>query len=326
MDRCLACYEPLKPNAVQEYHEKCSKKVFGTTKAPVLEYEFDQIADLAKQVLNHRLAIPGVQPKLSLTLEKTNVQTDPGARLTIVGLWDGIYVLKPPNSFPKLPENEDLTMHIAQSCGIKTAVHSLVRFKSGELAYIAKRFDRIVKRKKVEKLHQEDMCQLTGLLTENKYNSSMEKVAKATLQFTTNKGLELVTLFQVTIFSFLTGNSDMHLKNFSLLKNPDGSIHLSPAYDLVATKLVAPEDKEDTALTINGKKNRLSKKDFLAFAQFCKIPDKAAESVFSGLESKLPTMKKWIEKSFLSEEMKAKYLELIRERASTIGFSTPDEF
>src|ERR1700692_1418934 len=106
--KCLFCYQPLKTGATQEYHDRCSKKIFGNVKAPILDYEMQEITDLAKEVITHRLAIPGVQPKLSLVLDRPN-KNNPGERLTIVGLWDGIYVLKPSNpQYKELPENEDL--------------------------------------------------------------------------------------------------------------------------------------------------------------------------------------------------------------------------
>jgi len=329
MKKCLACYEPLKAQSIQEFHEKCSKKIFGKPKAPELVYRFEEINELAKRIIQNRLAIPGVQPKLSLSLviDPANQTNTPRERLTIVGLWDGTYVLKPPNkAHPELPENEDLTMHLAEACGIKTAVHSLIRFSSGEIAYIAKRFDRLTKRRKVEKLHQEDMCQLAGLLTENKYNSSMEKVAKITAQFTTNKGLEAVALFQITVFSFLTGNSDMHLKNFSLLKTVDGSVEMTPSYDLLATQLVMPEDKEQIALTLNGKKNRLTRKDFDLFAKSCGLAVRATENVFADFEKRLPVIAAWVNKSFLSDEMKGAYINLVAERAKILQLKIPDGY
>jgi serine/threonine-protein kinase HipA len=317
--KCLACYEILPGDIDQEYHEKCSKKIFGNSRAPALDYDFSQIEDLARQALENRLAIPGVQPKLSLAIEKQNQKSEKKSRLTIIGLWDGMYVLKPANkSYPELPENEDLTMHLAELCGIQTATHSLVRFRSGELAYICKRFDRVTKRKKTEKLPQEDLCQLTGLLTENKFNSSMEKVATTTSKHTTNKGLEAVKLFEVTVFSFLTGNSDMHLKNFSLLKNLDDTIQLSPAYDLVSTRIVVPKDREEMALTLNGRKNKLTKDDFFAFAKHCKIPEKAAANSMANFAEKLSDMRAFIRKSFLSKEMQENYLVLLKERASRL--------
>ncbi|PWU22388.1 MAG: toxin HipA [Bdellovibrio sp.] len=323
MKKCLGCYNELETSKL-DFHEKCSKRVFGRATPPTLGYELTEIKDLAKKVLNRRLAIPGAQPKLSLTVDSLDV-TD--ARLTIVGLWEGIYILKPPNEdYPKLPENEDLTMHMAEDCGIDTAIHSLIRFKSGELAYISKRFDRVIKKRKSEKLAVEDMCQLTGQLTENKYNSSMEKVAKTTNDLTTNKGLEMYSLYQVILFSFLTGNSDMHLKNFSLLEQPDGLIGLSPAYDLLSTKLVVPRDREELALTLNGKKSRLNKKDFLNFARYGGLSAKAAENVFKKFENKLPGMKAWILKSFLTPEFQLKYLDLIAVRAGKIDLNVPANF
>lgn len=323
MKRCLGCYSELK-NPNTDYHERCSKKIFGRPTPPALDYDLDQINDLAKQILNRRLAIPGVQPKLSLTFETQNASD---TRLTIVGLWDGIYVLKPPNEdYPELPENEDLTMHMAEECGVNTAIHGLMRFKSGELAYISKRFDRIIKRRKSEKLHVEDMCQLTGQLTENKYNSSMEKIATAMNEMTTNKGLEMYALYQVTLFSFLTGNSDMHLKNFSLLENPDGQVTLSPAYDLVSTALVVPQDKEELALMLNGKKRRLIKKDFIGFATYGGLSEKAAENIFEKFEKKLPSLKSLVLKSFLSKKTQKNYLEIIAERARKMDMSVPEDF
>ncbi len=323
MNKCLSCYKEIE-NSDQSFHEKCSKKMFKSKEAPALDYTLDEINDLAKEVIKKRVAIPGVQPKLSLTLENTDT---PGKRLTIVGLWEGLYVLKPQNKeFPELPQNEDLTMHLSEIVGIKTATHSLIRFKSGELAYLSTRFDRLVKRNKVLKIHQEDMCQITGLLTENKYNSSMEKVAKAVNTYTTNKGLELLELFKVTLFSFLTGNSDMHLKNFSLVYNNDGITTLSPAYDLLATKLVMPEDLEEVALTICGKKNSLNIQDFRKFAEYCKINEKACENVLKRFEKCLPMFRKTISMSFLSDDRAQKYLNLVKERAETLSLSVPSNF
>ena len=323
MKKCLACYQQLESSKT-EYHEKCSKRIFNSKIPPRLDYTLDEINELAKEVIQKRVAIPGVQPKLSLTFGSASSLEK---RLTIVGLWDGLYVLKPPNDeYPELPQNEDVTMHMAKVAGIKTAEHSLIRFSSGELAYLSTRFDRMLKRKKMIKIHQEDMCQLTGLLTENKYNSSLEKVAAAVNQYTTNKGLELLELFKITAFSFLTGNSDMHLKNYSLVYRDEGSVELSPAYDLLATKLVVPQDREEMALTMRGKKNRLTPQDFFAFAEYCKISSKACENVFKKLEKKLGEFKKLISMSFLSDEMAQKYLELVNERAQRLNLAVPENF
>lgn len=318
----MYCYQKL-DDPSKSYHDKCSKKIFGTIKYPKIEFGLDEVRDLAKEAIQKRVAIPGVQPKLSLAFE----QTETLDRLTIVGLWDGLYVLKPPNpEYPELPENEDVTMHMAQISGIETAEHCLVRLKSGELAYLAKRFDRQLKRKKVTKIHQEDMCQVAGLLTEHKYDLSLEKVAKAVETYTTYKGLELLEFFKVTVFSFLVGNSDMHLKNYSLVFKNDGSIKLSPAYDLLSTSLATPEDKEDTALTLNGKKKKIKIDDFHILAKRCNLNQKAFDSVLEGFEKNLINFKKIIEQSFLSEKMAADYLKVLSEKAKRLEINIPDGF
>lgn len=323
MQKCLACYQQLE-DPKTEYHERCSQRIFHSKVPPQLDYTLNQIHELAKNVIQKRVAIPGVQPKLSLTFENANSQE---RRLTIVGLWDGLYILKPPNDeYPELPQNEDVTMHMAKLAGIKTAEHSLIRFRSGELAYFSTRFDRRLRRKQMIKIHQEDLCQLTGLLTENKYNSSLEKVATAVKKYTTHKGLALLELFKVTTFSFLVGNSDMHLKNYSLVYRNEGIVELSPAYDLLATKLVVPQDTEEMALTMRGKKGRLTRKDFFDFADYCSISSKACDNVFKGLEERLSSFKKLISTSFLSDEMAQKYLELINERAERLELAVPKNF
>ncbi len=225
-DRCLYCYLPL-TEALQDFHPRCSKIFFGTPVPPVLNYNNDEMQELAKEIVIRSVAVTGVQPKLSLDIEKT--AGDPKtSRFTIVGLW-GAYILKPPTpEFDHLPENEDLTMHLAQIFGMKAALHSLIRLKSGELAYLTKRFDRV----KDTKLAMEDMCQLTETLTENKYRSSMEKVGKHIGKYSSRPGLDAITFFETVLFSFITGNADMHLKNFALLTTEKNETILSPAYDL----------------------------------------------------------------------------------------------
>jgi serine/threonine-protein kinase HipA len=248
-----------------------------------------------------------VQPKLSLSLEKVDASHH---RLTIVGLW-GDYILKPPTEqFPQLPENEDLTMKLAALCGIRTAEHSLIRLTSGELAYLTKRFDR----EKGRKIHVEDLCQLTGTLTEHKYRGSLEKVGKTIKGFSTNTGLDALSFFELTIFCFLTGNADMHLKNFSLMKNPSGDIQLSPAYDLVSTKLAMPQDLEEMALTMNGKKNRLKKVDFDKLGESLGINEKARENVYQNFADKFDSVKALINQSFLNQSLSDDYLNLVIER------------
>ena len=304
--RCLYCYQPLSEHE-QDFHAKCCKKFFGTTTPPTLNLSTDDLREMARRLIVRSVAVTGVQPKLSLDLEKVDART---SRLTVVGLWGG-YILKPPTDhFESLPENEDLTMKLAALCGIKTAEHTLIRLQSGSLAYLTKRFDR----QKDKKIHVEDLCQLTENLTEHKYRGSIEKVGKTIRNYTTNKGLDVLALFELVVFCFITGNADMHLKNFSLIRFDNGDVALSPAYDLLSTKLVMPEDLEESALTINGKKNRLKRADFDELATNLGIPIKSSERVYAKFAKKQKAMIDLIQVSFLSDAMKEEYVKLLINR------------
>lgn len=311
--RCLYCYQPLPENAI-DFHEKCSRKFFGTSIPPALDYNNSQMQELAKEIVIKSIAVTGVQAKLSLTLEK--IPDDPKhSRFTVVGLWGG-FILKPPSEeFPNLPENEDVTMHLSELFSIPTAEHSLIRLKSGELAYLTKRFDRT----KTGKLAMEDMCQLTETLTEDKYRGSMEKIGKHILKFSSRPGLDAITFFETTLFCFLTGNADMHLKNFALLTNEENDIVLSPAYDLVNTKVAMPEDKDEMALTINDRKRRLKKSDFDNLAQNLNIPQRSIENSYKKIIGKIADAYHWLSISFLPEKMKKEYYKIISENAKRIG-------
>ena len=310
--RCLYCYEPLLENTI-DFHERCSRKFFGTPVPPTLDYGNEQMQELATQIVTRSVAVTGVQPKLSLTIEK--IPGDPKrSRLTIVGLWGG-YILKPPtDTFPHLPENEDVTMHLSELFGISTAAHSLIRLKSGELAYITKRFDRT----KDSKLAMEDMCQLTETLTGDKYRSSMEKVGKHIAKFSTRPGLDNINFFETALFSFLTGNADMHLKNFSLLTTAENDVILSPAYDLVCTKIAMPDDKDEMGLTINGRKRRLKKSDFDSLATNLKIPEKTMQNSYERFAKKLPAAFELIDTCFLPVESKAAYKAIVAEHTEKL--------
>ena len=304
MTNCLYCYKALN-EVEQDFHTTCAKKMFGTKQAPIIDFNLKELEDLAKQIVIKSVAVTGVQPKLSLEIEKHKNEL---SRLTIVGL-HGNYILKPPSTeYKELPQNEDVTMHLANLVKIKTAQHCLMKLASGEMAYITKRFDRY----KNEKIALEDFCQLTENLTEHKYIGSIEKVAKTTHQFTTNKGFEVLRLFELVLFCYLTGNADMHLKNFALIENAFGEFELSPAYDLVSTALVIADDKEESALTINGKKSRLKKKDFDALASSMNINTKVVESIYVKFERALPNWIDFIKQSFLTKSMQKNYIELLQ--------------
>lgn len=311
-NRCLYCYKPLTADE-HDFHAACSKQLFGTPVPPLLSFEEKQLNELAEKIIKNHTAVTGVQPKLSLHLVDSEDKNAP-KRFTIVGLWGG-YILKPstPN-YPELPEVEDLTMHLATVAKIKVVPHSLIRLQSGNLAYITKRIDRIKKKK----IHMEDLCQLTDRLTEDKYHGSYEQIAKAIQKYSVNPGLDVVNFFELVLFSFLTGNADMHLKNFSLIRQDNMGMVLSPAYDLVATKLVNPADEEELALTLNGKKKKIKKSDFIDAFNTLKLDGKQQANLFNKMIKAEPAWLQLIDASFMSEEFKAQYRRLIRERLSII--------
>ena len=313
MNNCLFCYQPLAEND-QDFHASCSKKIFGLPTPPVLPYSEDELEPLAKEVIQRQIAVTGVQAKLSLHITG-NDKEGAASRFTIVGLWGG-YILKPPAAlYPQLPEVEDLTMHLAQLAKIKTAPHSLIRLRSGNLAYVTKRIDRT----KQGKLAMEDMCQLTERLTEDKYHGSYEQIGKVIQMHSVTPGLDLVNFFELVLFSFLTGNADMHLKNFSLLDQPGVGMTLSPAYDLVNTALVNPADKEEMALTLNGRKRKLKKQDFLAAMNALKLDEKQQKNIFNKMAKALPKWKALIDRSFLTSEYKFKYQNILMERMNRLS-------
>lgn len=310
MEKCLYCYQSLEQGQV-DFHPQCSKKIFGTAVPPVLPYTKADIESLALEVVRSQVTITGVQPKLSVELEKGKGGEK---RFTIVGLW-GEYILKPQTEqYPSLPENEDLTMHLASLARIKTVPHSLIRFQDGSLAYITKRIDRD---KKGVKIPMEDMCQLTEKLTEQKYKGSHEQIAKKIVEFSAYPVLDLINYFEVLLFCYLTGNTDMHLKNFSLYKKV-GECVLAPAYDLLSTKLVIPQDNEELALTLNGKKSKLKKVDFDSLLKTMKVDDKAIENVYDKFRKVIPEWLLFIDSSFLPDEMKEQYKTLIQEKCKNI--------
>ncbi|MBF0316404.1 MAG: HipA domain-containing protein [Oligoflexia bacterium] len=307
--RCLGCYKPLQNQMPGNYHSSCSKRLFATDVPPKVNFGVGQLEELALKSLSQHLGLTGVQVKISIHLEKAT--NDPTHRFMIVDLW-GNFILKPPTKqFPEMSVLEDVTMHMAQACGLKVAKHGLIELKSGELAYVTKRFDRP---KKGKKLAVEDFCQLSELLTESKYSSSLEKAGKIIFKYSSNSGLDIISFFDLILFSFVTGNSDMHLKNFSLMRSDEDEIVLAPFYDLLATKLLIPEDKEEMALTINAKKSKIKRQDFMALAKNFSIPDIVAEKCFKRILKKDHEMKQLINESFLSSEMKEKYLSLVNER------------
>lgn len=317
MSKCLFCYKEITDSQFvkHEFHKLCSRKFFGKDIPPPVDYTQNEMLELGEKVVKSQRTVTGVQPKLSLSSKKMTGDSA-AERFTIVGLW-GKYILKPQTElYEQLPEIEDLTMHLAEISKLKTVQHSLIRLKSGELAYITKRIDRL----KSKKLHMEDMCQLTERQTEHKYKGSHEQVAKTIKAFSTNPGFDIVNFYELVLFCFLTGNNDMHLKNFSLLKNANLEYNLCPAYDLVASELVVEDDEEELALNLNGKKKRLKRKDFLIAMRTSGMNDKSIENVFKKFEMLRDKWQPFIDSSFLSKEFKERYHNMISEKFKQLDF------
>ena len=314
MHKCLYCYQPLETSS--DFHEKCAKLFFGSREAPKLAHSLGEMSELAKQVVERSISVPGVQPKLSMSVFKDK-KDGPENRLTVVGAMGGNFIFKPPSEyFPEMPENEHVTMRIAEVFGIKVVESSLIRLESGELSYITKRIDRTTNG---EKIHMIDMFQITEAF--DKYKSSMEKVGKALLKHSENTLLDQLSLFELTLFSFLTGNNDMHLKNFSMIKSPLGWI-LAPAYDLLNVRIANPEDKEELALTLGGKKKKLTRAYFERFGEGLGLNPKQIQGVFKRFAKNKEKSIYWINNSFLSNRMKEAYLEILEERYQRL-YNTP---
>lgn len=309
MCKCLYCYKPLEEGQ-KDFHPHCAKKMFGIAKAPLLEYRYEELDKLAEQVIRSQTSLTGVQPKLSLNLSKH----DGSNRLTIVGLW-GNYIFKPQTAnYLQLPENEDLTMHLAEAVKINVVPHCLIRLADGSLGYITKRIDRT---EKGEKIDMEDMCQLTLHPTEYKYKGSYEQIAKVIMKYSDMPRLDLANYMQLLLFCFITGNNDMHLKNFSLYRPFEG-YQLAPAYDLVNTSIANPDDTEELALPLSGRKTKLHLTNFLQAAATMGIEENVVRHLTDNMSKALPKWMQLINDSFLDETMKEKYRQTIETRLARL--------
>ena len=307
MAKCLYCYKELKEGQT-DYHPSCAKKLYGVKTAPVLPYNRSQIGELAKRVVRAQTTLTGVQAKLSLDVN--HGQKNEPDRFTIVGLW-GRFILKPQtDTYRSLPELEDLTMHMAEAAKIAVVPHGLIRFDDGELCYITRRIDR---QPDGSKTAMEDMCQLSERLTEYKYKGSYEQIAKLIKKYSAVPQLDLVNFWEVVVFSWITGNSDMHLKNFSLYKTPLGFC-LTPAYDLLSTLIVMPQDTEELALTLNGKKRKIKRSDFEKAMTASGLNEKVIQNMANKFGKAISKWIDLIDNSFLPNDMKRKYKRLIIKR------------
>ncbi len=310
MSKCLYCYKELADGEV-DFHKGCAKKFFGMQNAPELPYSLKDLDTLAAQVIKSQTTLTGVQAKLSLHLDRH----EGSRRLTIVGLW-GDYIFKPQTqTYKNLPENEDLTMHLAEIAKIKVVPHTLIRLLDGTLGYLTKRIDRTSEGGKVP---MEDMCQLTERQTEYKYKSSYEQIAKTIAKYSYAPLLDLTDFYEQVFFSWLVGNNDMHLKNFSLYA-PKGKWSLTPAYDLLNVSMVNPKDTEELALTLNGRKKRIKKSDFVSAMTLSGISPKVFENMLEKYRKHLPKFYDMIDMSFLDDESKEAYKQGITSRLESMS-------
>ncbi|MGD9605673.1 MAG: HipA domain-containing protein [Bacilli bacterium] len=308
---CLCCGKTLRTENESSWHKNCIRKFFGTSQIPQIELNDSTLEMLATENIGKGYTVPGVQKKLSLHL-----MLEGGTpRLTLVNYPTG-YILKPQvEQFKALPESEHLVMCMANAVGIATVPHALVPI-GNTYAYITKRIDRVFYKDRVEKLAMEDFCQLGLRLAQDKYHGSYEQCGKIIKQYSERSKLDLSELFIRIVFFYIIGNSDMHLKNFSLIETAVGSMQyvLSAAYDLLPVKVIMPEDEEDFALAMNGKKKNILKKDFFLFAENMGISKDTAQKMISKLVVQKDKLQSMCMESYLPEHMKKSFSELIEKR------------
>lgn len=314
--KCLCCGKDIDKNSENGWHKSCIKRFFGVAGLPEIEIDDVTLKKLADETVNSGFTVPGVQKKLSLHL----ISEKKSPKLTLVNFPTG-YILKPQVSqYENLPEAEHLVMSMADITGISTVPHALIG-NNGTYAYITKRADRIMNTDRVAMLAMEDFCQLDLRLTQDKYKGSYERCAKVIERYSSRVGFDMTELFMRLVFSFVTGNSDMHLKNFSLIETSEnsGEYVLSPAYDLLPVNVILPADIEQTALTLNGKKRNIRKKDFYAFAYKCGIPKNSAEKMINKVVSLKEKYKSMCLDSLLADHMKESFSGLIDERCAILN-------
>lgn len=309
MNRCLYCYEELEVGEL-DYHLKCSKAFYGTANPPILPYRLDEMEVLAKESIQNSITVPGVQPKLSLGWIKDLLTDGHQGRLTILDALEGYYILKPQHAlYSQMPENEHLSMKLAEAFKIKTVPFTMIRLRTGELCYITKRIDRNADS---SKNHMIDFLQILEL--EHKYKGSMELLGKKIGELSNNTLLDKRRFFELALFNYIIGNNDMHLKNFSMLKDVSFGWILSPAYDLLNVKIILPQDKDDTALLLGGKKQNFNIGYFNRLAEVLGLNNKQTKTVYKRIKQWLPKALEIIDQSFLNEENKSKYEALVKER------------
>mgnify|MGYP001563001030 FL=1 len=280
-------------------NKKLIKEMFNTSELPIIEFSLQDVSQKAQQAAG-KLSISGVQPKLSMKLDKKN-----NSLISVAE--GGEYILKPQTAaFPNIPENEQCCMDIAVELKIDVPPHCLLPLKDGSLTYIVKRFDR----ESGLKIHQEEFSQILG--SGNKYKGSVEQIGRKLKEISTVPGYDVQLFFERVVFNFIIGNGDAHLKNYSIAYKDKETIRLTPAYDIVCSKLVIPGE-EDSALPINGRKNKLKREDFDKLADYLNIPIKIRYEKF---QKSLNSMETIIKNSEIKKEAQVQFINIIKERLS----------
>jgi serine/threonine-protein kinase HipA len=303
MNTCPITYELCGDRKYSEEGLKLLSRSLTDLKDIPLTQE-EQVKEAAVRAA--KMSIQGIQPKLSARLNLTHNSFE----IVDTG---GTYILKPQNNYyPQLPENEDLSMRLAKFAGFDVPIHGMVYSAEGKLTYFIKRFDRYGRNKKYS---LEDFAQLAGKSRDTKYGFSMEKLTVIMQQYCTFPVIEFAKLFRLTLFNFLIGNEDQHLKNFSLITR-DNKVELSPVYDLINTTIALPNPQEEIALPLMGKKKNLTKKILIDYwgKERLGINEKVISNICEEIKASITIWHEQIQKSFLSSDMKEKYSQLISER------------
>ncbi|MBI1899761.1 MAG: HipA domain-containing protein [Planctomycetia bacterium] len=304
MPSCAICLGSTR--GTSEYHPACIRRLFGTGRLPSLNIDLNELYRLAAELAG-KMSLSGVQEKISLVLSQNKEELQAVAT-------GGRFILKPePARFASLPQNEHLTMRLAAVSGIEVPPFGLVRLKDGPLAYVVKRFDRL---DDGGKLHVEDFCQLAEAPMRDKYEGSAELCVRVLRTHSSEPLVQIWKLYRLLLFGWWTANGDQHLKNFSIITHRDGFRRLAPAYDLVCTRLVIPRDT--LALPVCGKRSNLNVPLWLNFADYCRIPERAARRLLAAQAAVLDRALALIGRSFLPDDAKARYEAIIRENTAVL--------
>jgi serine/threonine-protein kinase HipA len=301
---CRICLEDTPDD--QDYHGRCLRNLFKTSKVPTLDIELSTLHLAAMEMIGHT-SLAGIQKKISVNLENRRTCLRAAAE-------GGLYILKPQSDFTAVPENEHVTTRLASLSGITVAPNGLIPLKDGSLAYIVRRFDRL---SDGHKLRQEDFCQLAEKSPKEKYDGSGELCSRLLKRFASEPPVEMLKFFRLLVFSWWSYNGDMHLKNFSLLADGKGFLKLTPAYDLLCTRLAIPKDVT-LAMPIDGRKSNLRRSTWIKFAEYCGLPEKPVMRVLEAQISVLDDATRLVDRSFLPDDQKALYKDLIVERTAVL--------